>query len=123
MTIQIELKNHPVWQDLTEVIEKLDANSLVTEHLELCDYKICGYWDEEDKYSEEIILPHSLPAELVSNSIGVTNKKRWIKLKFVLNANNIATQYLGELTIIYDKNMQFLDANWQINIDSIFADK
>lgn len=118
---QIELKNHPVWQDLTEVIEKLDANSLVTEHLELCDYKICGYWDEEDKYYEEIILPRSLSAELVSNSIGVTNKKRWIKLKFVLKANNIDAQNLGELTIIYDENMQFIDEDWQINIDSIFA--
>ncbi|NEO52250.1 MAG: hypothetical protein F6K54_03625 [Okeania sp. SIO3B5] len=95
MTIQIELKNHPVWQDLTEVIENLDAHSLVTEHLELCDYKICGYWDEEDKFYEEIILPRSLSAELVSNSIGVTNKKRWIKLKSLLKANNIAAQNLG----------------------------
>ncbi|MDY7005150.1 MAG: hypothetical protein SWX82_14720 [Cyanobacteriota bacterium] len=120
---QIELKNHPVWQDLTEVIENLDANSLVREHLELCDYKICGYWDEEDKYYEEIILPRSLSAELVSNSIGVTNKKRWIQLKFILKANNIAAQNLGEITIIYDENMQFLDENWQINIDSLFADK
>ncbi len=120
---QIELKNHPVWQDLTEVIENLDANSLVREHLESCDYKICGYWDEEDKYYEEIILPRSLSAELVSNSIGITNKKRWIKLKFVLKANNIAAQNLGELTIIDDENLQFLDENWQINIDSIFAYK
>ncbi|NEP76987.1 MAG: hypothetical protein F6K39_01655 [Okeania sp. SIO3B3] len=120
---QIELKNHPVWQDLTEVIEKLDANSLVTEHLELCDYKICGYWDEEDKFYEEIILPRSLSAELVSNSIGISNKKRWIKLKFVLKADNIAAQNLGELTIIYDENLQFLDENWQLNIDSIFADR
>ncbi|MEM1172409.1 MAG: hypothetical protein AAGJ08_25855 [Cyanobacteria bacterium P01_H01_bin.35] len=95
--------------------------TLVTEHLELCDYKICGYWDEEDKFYEEIILPRSLSAELVSNSIGVTKKKRWIKLKFILKANNIAAQNLGELTIIYDENLQFLDENWQINIDSIFA--
>ncbi len=92
---KIELKNHLVWQDLTEVIENLDAYSLVREHLELCDYKICGYWDEEDKYYEEIILPRSLSAELVSNSIGVTNKKHWIKLKFILKANNIDAQNLG----------------------------
>jgi hypothetical protein len=123
---KLELKNHPVWQDLTEVLENLDANSLVTEHLELCDYKICGYWDEQDKFYEEITLPRSLSAELVSSSIGVAGKKRWIQLKFVLKADRIAgedssnynwTQNLGELTIIYDENLQFVDDNWQINMD------
>lgn len=124
---KLQLKNHPVWQDLTEVLENLDAKSLVAEHLELCDYKVCGYWDEKDKFYEEIILPRSLSAELVSSSIGVTGKKRWIQLKFVLQAarmnpqdlsdsNNI--QNIAELTIIYNENLQFVDENWQINIDS-----
>lgn len=124
---KIELKNHPVWQDLTEVLENLNTNSLVTEHLELCDYKVCGYWDEQDKFYEEITLPRSLSAELVSSSIGVTGEKRWIQVKFVLQAdrrdaqdlsNPNNKQNLGELTIIYDENMQFIDENWQINIDS-----
>ena len=126
MTI-IELKNHPVWQDLTEVLENLDANSLVAEHLELCDYKVCGYWDEQDNFYEQITLPRSLSAELVSSSIGVADKKRWIKLKFVLQDKSTASQYLlggnltndlGELTIIYDENLQFVDENWQINMDN-----
>ncbi|GET38881.1 hypothetical protein [Microseira wollei] len=126
MTI-IELKNHPVWQDLTELLENLDANSLVTEHLELCDYKVCGYWDEQDEFYQEISLPCSLSAELVSSSIGRTGKKRWIQLKFVLQADRIAsedwsnanaTQNLGKLTITYNENLQFVDENWQINIDS-----
>lgn len=126
MTI-IELKNHPVWQDLTEVLENLDANSLVAEHLELCDYKVCGYWDEQDEFYEQIILPRSLSADLVSSSIGVTGRKRWIQLKFVLQAERVNSQdlshfnsreNLGELTIIYDENLQFIDENWQINIDS-----
>jgi hypothetical protein len=124
---KLQLKTHPVWQDLTEVLENLDANALVTEHLELCDYKVCGYWDEQDKFYEEITLPRSLSAELVSSSIGVTGRKRWIQLKFVLKADrNTAEdslhhnliQNLGELTIIYDENLQFVDENWQINMDS-----
>ncbi|MEG3974748.1 hypothetical protein QT970_09010 [Microcoleus sp. herbarium8] len=128
MTI-IELKNHRVWQDLTEVLENLDANSLVAEHLELCDYKVGGYWDEQDEFYEEIILPRSLSADLVSSSIGVTGRKRWIQLKFVLQADRMnfqdwshpnSRQNLGELTIIYDENLQFVDENWQINIDSPF---
>lgn len=35
---KLELKNHQVWQDLTEILENIDTNKLVTEHLELCDY-------------------------------------------------------------------------------------
>jgi hypothetical protein len=50
-----------------------------------------------------------LQAELVSSSIGVTGKKRWIQVKFVLIADFLVaedstdryyTQNLGELTII-----------------------
>ncbi len=124
---RIELKNHPVWQDLTEVLENLDTNVLVTEHLESCNYKICGYWDEQDAFYEEITLPRSLSAELVGTSIGITDRNRWIKLKFILKADRIvhedwsnanSRQNLGELTIIYDENLQFIDENWQINIDS-----
>ncbi|NJK74717.1 MAG: hypothetical protein HC942_12360 [Microcoleus sp. SU_5_6] len=123
----LELKNHPVWQDLTEVLENLNTDALVTEHLELCDYQICGYWDEQDNFYEQITLPRSLSAELVSSSIGVADKKRWIKLKFVLQDKNTTSQYLlggnltnnlGELTIIYDENLQFIDENWQINMDN-----
>lgn len=124
---RIELKNHPFWQDLTEVLDNLDANSLVKEHLELCDYKVCGYWDEQDEFYEEITLPRSLSAELVTSSIGVTGRKRWIQLKFVLKTDSMAaedwsnanaTQNLGEVTLIYNENLQFVDENWQINIDS-----
>ncbi len=98
----------------------------MTEHLELCDYKICGYWDEKDEFYEEITLPRSLSTELVNSSIGVTGKKRWIKLKFALKAersaaedslNDNATKDFGELTIVYDENLQFMDENWQLNMD------
>ncbi|MFB2938124.1 hypothetical protein ACE1B6_22995 [Aerosakkonemataceae cyanobacterium BLCC-F154] len=113
---KLELKNHQVWQDLTEILENIDANKLVTEHLELCDYKVCGYWDEDDEFHEEILLPRSLSAKLISSSIGVTGKKRWIQMKFVLEANQIkfADQKIGELLLIYDENLEFIDENWQI---------
>ncbi|MCT7950743.1 hypothetical protein NG798_13155 [Ancylothrix sp. C2] len=113
---QLQLKNHPIWQGLTEVLKNLDANYLLTEHLELCNYKICGYWDEQDEYYEEITLPRSLSGELISNSIGVTGPKRWIKFKFSLKHNS---QNLGELTLIHDENMELIDENWQINIKTL----
>lgn len=127
----LELKNHPVWQDLTEILENIDANKLVTEHLELCDYKISGYWDENDEFYEEVLLPRSLTAKLISSSIGMTGRKRWIQMKFFLEVNqiNFEVQYIannslkiGELILIYDENLEFIDENWQININEISRD-
>lgn len=117
----LELKNHQVWQDLTEILENIDANKLVMEHLELCNYKVCGYWDEDDKFYEELLLPRSLAPKLISSSIGVTRKKRWIQMKFLLEANqvNLESQEVGELILIYDENLEFIDESWQINIDKI----
>ncbi len=97
------------------------TNKLVTEHLELCDYKVCGYWDEDDEFYQEILLPRSLSAKLISSSIGVTGKKRWIQMKFILEANqiNFASQEIGELILIYDESREFIDENWQINVNKI----
>jgi hypothetical protein len=75
---KLELTNHQIWRDLTEILETLDANALVKQHLELSDYKICGYWDEQDEYYETITLPRTLEAELVSSSIGITHKERFL---------------------------------------------
>lgn len=116
---KLQLKNHQVWRDLTEILETLDANTLVKQHLELSDYKICGYWDEQDKYYETITLPRILEAELVSSSIGVTYKERFLQLKFFLIASVVdGTQKLGELVLIYNENLEFIDENWLLDIDS-----
>ncbi|MEH2382819.1 MAG: hypothetical protein V7K27_28695 [Nostoc sp.] len=123
---RLELKNHQVWQDLTEILENLDANILVQEHLNQGDYKVCGYWDEQDEYYETITLPRILDAELVSSSIGVTHQKRFLQLKFSLiadgadatQAQNNHTQKIGELVLVYDVNLEFLDENWLLDVDS-----
>lgn len=125
---KLELKTHPVWQDLTEVLESLNTEALATEHLELCNYTICGYWDEQDKFYEEITLPHTLSAELASSSLGMTDKNRWIKLTFILKTEGIdfetapnyeREQRIGELALIYDENMEFIDENWHIDINAL----
>ncbi|WP_448268205.1 hypothetical protein [Nostoc sp. DSM 114159] len=123
---RLELKNHQVWQDLTEILQSLDANLLVQEHLDQCDYQVCGYWDEQDEYYEKITLPRTLEAELVSSSIGVTHEERFLQLKFLLiadAADNTKTassnaQKIGELVLVYDENLEFVDENWLLDIDS-----
>ncbi|MDY6899440.1 MAG: hypothetical protein SWZ49_15370 [Cyanobacteriota bacterium] len=113
----VELKNHPVWHDLTEVLENIDANALIKEHLELCSYKIYGYWDENDNYYEEIILPNNLYTELISSSIGINRNQRFIQLKFILE-NQLHNQIrIGELILIYDENMEFINENWSLDND------
>ncbi|ODH03166.1 hypothetical protein A4S05_20705 [Nostoc sp. KVJ20] len=123
---RLELKNHQVWQDLTEILQSLDANVLVKEHLEQCNYQVCGYWDDQDEYYEKITLPSNLEAELVSSSIGVSQRERFLKLKFLLmvsagdttQAPNNNTQKIGELVLVYDENLEFVDENWLLDIDS-----
>ncbi|GAB1544311.1 hypothetical protein NUACC21_69870 [Scytonema sp. NUACC21] len=123
---KLELNNHQIWQDLTEILESLDANRLVQEHLEQCDYKVCGYWDKQDEYYETITLPRTLKAELVSSSIGVTHKKRFLQLKFSLIADAVGltttasskSQKLGELVLDYNEHLEFVDENWLLDVDS-----
>ncbi|MBN4001223.1 hypothetical protein [Nostoc sp. LPT] len=123
---RLELKNHQVWRDLTEILENLDANIFVQEHLNQCDYKVCGYWDEQDEYYETITLPRTLKAKLVSSSIGITHQERFLQLKFFLIVDvvdttgipNNNTQKIGELVLIYDENIEFVDENWFLDVDS-----
>jgi hypothetical protein len=120
---QLTLQNHPVWQDLTKILEDIDVNVLVETHLNACGYKISGYWDEDDRYYEEITLPRSLKSELVSSSMGFTGKQRFVQLKFLLSAlaESIDLQYLqrvGEVTLIYDENLAFIDECWFLDLSS-----
>ncbi|WP_353930167.1 hypothetical protein WJM97_17990 [Okeanomitos corallinicola TIOX110] len=123
--IKLQLKNHKVWQDFTEIVENLDAKILVNEHLELCDYQLCGYWDEQDKYYETINLPRNLEAELISSSIGVTNQERFLQLKFNLKFSVVETNFavettyqkVGELILVYNENLEFIDERWFLDSD------
>lgn len=123
---QLELKNHQVWQDLTTILENIDSNALAKEHLESCDYKVCGYWDEQDVFYEEVILPRTLETELLSSSIGFTGKERFLQLRFSLQTTvadidkfNPQIQKVGELVLIYNENLEFLDERWLLDVDSL----
>ena len=139
----LQLKNHQIWQDLTEILENLDPNSLVQKHLEQCCYTINGYWDEQDEYYDSIRLPHTIETELVSSFVGVTQDNRFVKLKFSLIGTTTIyaemiphdphdksypfgspiIQNIGELVLIYNENLEFVDENWLLDIDSPLLDK
>ena len=116
----LKLKNHQIWQDLTEILESLDTNSLVQKHLEQCCYTINGYWDEQDKYYESMTLPHPIEAELVSSFVGVTEDKHFLKLQFsIMNF----LENICELVLIYNENLELVDENWLLDIDSPLLNK
>lgn len=115
------LKNHPVWDNLSEVVKGIDANALVLEHLALCDYQISGYWDESDRFYETITLPRPLSPQLISSGVIFTGDKRRIQLKFTLNLETANPPIsIAELMLVYDENLEFVDENWQIDLNSEF---
>lgn len=130
------LKNHSIWQDFAVILDKIDPNALVMEHLEACNYKVMGYYDEDDYYEEvELITP--IEAKLISSTLGFKNQETdagcWVTLNFSLKASTSAhkeqsfdndtkdeIEEIGELTLIFDSNMNFIDENWVIYIESPF---
>ncbi|MBK1990145.1 hypothetical protein A0J48_021895 [Sphaerospermopsis aphanizomenoides BCCUSP55] len=115
----LKLKDHPVWQDLSEVLVNLNADNLIREHLNLCNYQICGYWDENDQYYETVNLPSNIETELASSSIGVTREQRFIQLKFLIKGfihNHLQElQDIGEVILVYNENLEFIDETWDLN--------
>jgi len=131
--MKVKLNNRQIWKEFEEMLASIDTKTLVREHLEDCDYKISGYWDENEYY-EEIAFVGYPNAELVSSSLGITvgenDNSHWIKLKFLLKADTSVDldkpvsdfeKRIGELTLIFDSNLEFIDENWLIDVKSPFV--
>lgn len=120
---QLTLQDRQIWQDLSSILENIDNEALVREHLDACEHKVCGYWDEDDTYYAEIILPRNLQSKLISSSIGFTGKERFLQFKFVLFSDEInryssQPQQVGEVVLIYNENLEFINEGWTLDIDS-----
>ena len=127
------LKNHPIWQNLSQTLQQLDPDQIATQHLQTCKAQINGYWDEDDFY--EVIAFTQMPApQMVSSSLGIspvgTNNEHWLQLKFALAISHAvdseqvhrdAQTTLGELILILDENLEIVDENWLIDVDSPYV--
>ena len=131
--MNFQLKNHQIWQEIAEILAEIDVNALVREHLEDCHYTISGYWDENEFY-QEITFLNPISAELVSSffgiTVGETDNSHWLKFKFLLLADTSADsgklvsdveKRIGELVLIFDSNLEFVDENWLIDVKSPFV--
>ena len=62
------LRNHPIWNELTQTLAQVDPHQIAYQHLQACQAQINGYWDEDNFY-EVVAFTQPLEPELISNSI------------------------------------------------------
>ena len=127
------LKNHPIWQTLSQTLKQLDPNQIAIQHLQACHAQINGYWDEEEFH--EVISFTQLPyPKLMSSSWEIfpdsTENPHWLQLKFPLIINlstdsdssqDAAQTTIGELILVLDENLEVVDENWLIDVHSPYV--
>jgi hypothetical protein len=118
------LKNHPIWHNLTQTLQQLDADRIAAQHLQACNAQINGYWDEDEFY--EVIQFTQLPNPvLIDSSLGVTpgtpESDRWLQLRFRLTLDRPIDLVLGELILILDETLEVIDENWLIDVHSPYV--
>jgi hypothetical protein len=131
--MKINTKNNLVWHKFEELLSQIDVKALARDHLEDCQYKIMGYWDENEYY-EEIVLTEKINIKLIRSSLSVTLEENpnshSLELNFLLETDpsihleqpvSDIDRRIGELTLIFDPNLDFLDENWLINVQSPFV--
>lgn len=103
------------------LLTQIDAESLAREHLATCQYRLEGYWDDDEFY-DQIILNPLLDVALESSALkAIANGYQTaylINLNFILSQNDEA---IGELSLIFNSKMEFIDENWSIDVDSSFV--
>jgi hypothetical protein len=118
------------YTDLAQAPQQLEPNQIAIQHLQLCNYQINGYWDEDEFY-EVVTFTQKLEPELISSSLGISpvskENAHWLNLKFSLTVNHdlidlvLQHEALGELTLILDENLKVVDENWLIDLNSPYV--
>jgi hypothetical protein len=124
------LGTQTIWDQGIEALKEIDAISLAQEHLQSCNHCLQGYW-HQDQFYRTLVLPKSTVIQLTSQTFLVTMEThhtyKRIKLEFVLKPDPRDWQDLeepddlGELSLIYDEDLNFVDENWMIDLDSPFV--
>lgn len=86
-----------------------------------CNYTVKGYYDNENRYYKKVQIPQKVRivvSEVYAKYTTVGNKYSLVISYYLLeNGNNI-----GELTLIYDKQGNYIDENWDLDINQIEHD-
>lgn len=117
------ITNDTVWNNLSQLLDEIEPCRIAQQHLESCNYNIQGYWDSENRFYDRVTLLDSPTITLVNSAIGINqvNEKAcpWIKLEFLLAPyNNSEDEEIGELTLVLDAQLNIIDENWCLDLDS-----
>jgi hypothetical protein len=122
------LKDHPIWHNLAQTLQQLDPNQIAAQHLQACNAQINGYWSEADEFYEVIAFTHFPQPAIISSSLGISQSvaegSYWLKLRFALEVDQSCSNgetSMGELSLILDENLEVIDENWLINLDSPYV--
>ena len=128
----VNLQNDPIWNQLDDLSKRVNPETLALAHIEECENKIRGYWHGSEHY-EEIYFTSPLRAELESISVknrrSIPNHVHSVKMSFLLFGQSVPSHSMlddddddeiGELTLVFNSKMEFIDENWIIDVDSPF---
>jgi hypothetical protein len=101
--------NKTMWIELENFIQNPDFVNLAENHLQSSNYTVKGYYDLHGNYYEIIEIPQcTIMFRGIKVSYQNTNHRL---LEYTLYQD---TLILGELTLVYDKQGNFIDENWEL---------
>lgn len=125
------LKAHPIWRSVTQTLEQINPHQIANDHLQACHNEIHGYWDEDDRFYQTIRFTQRPTPKLISRSLGLTSQEsgnvNWLQLRYsltvplaiassTLKPSSVTT--IGEMILVLDDNLEVIDENWLIDINS-----
>ncbi|AFZ26457.1 hypothetical protein Cylst_4366 [Cylindrospermum stagnale PCC 7417] len=130
----LDLENHQIWNDLEKIFSQIDVNALIESHIDLENFTISDYWDENHVFYEKIISVVPLKAQLESFSLNIifedTYTRSLLKFHYLLiadvfevekNSERDSNKVIGGITLLYNTNLELEDEYWDIDMSSPFV--
>jgi hypothetical protein len=100
-----------MWIELENLLQTPDFVSLAENHLQASNYTVKGYYDLHDNYYKSIEIPQ---CTLMFRGVKISYKNIYHRL--LQYSLYVDTTIIGELTLVYDKQGNFIDENWELDI-------
>ncbi len=108
-------------KQIDRVLTRSQIEALAKAHLQACEYRLEGYWIDDEFY-DEIIFSPALEVAWESSSLkAISNGYQntyLIKLDFILSQNQ---EEFSQLSLIFNPKMEFVAENWSIDVESPFV--
>lgn len=120
------------FEEVFMYLEGVDAKYLVKQHLEHCQFKINGYYSDESLY-DEIHFGETVDIEIQSQSLRFIKCldehliRLYIEATLILSVRDTSEDLedyeLAEISLSFNEKGEFIDENWNVNMDSPYIKK